>query len=128
VSEIQEYRDKNFPTGPTFYAVQLTDSNGREIAEWCGGVLVEEIDPFTKHVTPGINVPTRFGNMRASLGDYVFRRVDGSFDMGKLPWFEERFDLDDPETDDDFVVPDPDPHLDWSHTGFISANEMRRRI
>lgn len=126
MSEIQEYRNKDMPQGPTIHAVQLTQNNGREIAEWCGGKLVEEIDPFTKQVTPGINVPTKNGNIRASLDDYVLRTVDGSFEVGKEGWFEHYFDLDDPETGDDFVVPDPDPHLDWGHVGFMNTSGIRK--
>lgn len=125
MTKIQEYRHKEMPDGPTIHAVQLTTFNGQDIAEWCGGKLVEEIDPFTKHVTPGINVPTEGGNVRASLDSYILRTTGGSFDVGTADWFEYYFDLDDPETKDDFVVPDPDPdpHLDW---GFVNKSRVHK--
>jgi hypothetical protein len=52
------------------------------VAAWCKGVQTEEIDPFdsTKRY-PALNVPTNDGAKRASLGDYVIKKEDGSFDV-----------------------------------------------
>lgn len=53
-----------------------------EIAEWCGGVVVEEInamDPEKKQ--PGINVPCGDEVKRASCGMGVQLKHDGTFDV-----------------------------------------------
>lgn len=53
-------------------AVRLTEDNVQDIAVWCGGDLVQEIDPeYPEEHRDGINVPTGSGNVRASLGMYV---------------------------------------------------------
>lgn len=58
-------------------AFQLDVDNAEELANWCGGVLVEEITPATDEAEeirqPGINVPTPEGMLRASVGDYIWR-------------------------------------------------------
>ena len=57
----------------TFRAAQVTEENAAEVARWCKGLLVEEIDavdPSKKY--PAINVKTRDGEMmRAGVGDWV---------------------------------------------------------
>lgn len=53
-------------------AVRLNEDNAAEVAAWCAGVLIEEIDPQDSlQKQPGINVPTPAGFKRASLGMYV---------------------------------------------------------
>lgn len=61
-------------------AIQLLPDNADEIAEWCGGSVVEEIDPIddTKRYV-GVNIPTLEGVMRASENDYVIKGVKGEF-------------------------------------------------
>ena len=46
-----------------------------DIAKWCQGKLVEEINPETGDKTPGINVGTMFGVKRASVGDYIVETI-----------------------------------------------------
>lgn len=91
---IQEYRHRRDQKGPTTHAVKVTEENAADVAAWCGGVLVEEINPFTKVRTPGINVKTRYGGQRASLGMYVLRDVEGYFEGATAEWFEAFFVLD----------------------------------
>lgn len=63
-------------------AKQVTEKSAAEIAEWCGGILKKEIDPFdSEKDQPGINVPTLRGVKRASLGDYVIQDVYDDFDV-----------------------------------------------
>lgn len=51
---------------------------------WCSGVVVEEIDPFDDGKRfPALNVPCGDQVKRASLGDYVIKHSDGSFDVKK---------------------------------------------
>ena len=55
-------------------AVRLTEDNAAEIADWCNGSLIEEIDPEHPDETqPGINFNTPQGMKRASLHMYVVR-------------------------------------------------------
>lgn len=64
----------------TIEANELTKENAEAVAVWCGGRLIEEIDPHTptnRYV--GINIPTLEGMMRASEGDYVIKGVQGEF-------------------------------------------------
>jgi hypothetical protein len=63
-------------------ARQVSKESAKDIAEWCGGVLVEEIDPFDPSIkTPGVNVPTLRGPKRASQGDYVILDVYDFFEV-----------------------------------------------
>lgn len=60
----------------------VTPHTAAEIAEWCGGVLVEEIDPFDSTKTrPGINVPCANEVKRASCGMVVRQNHDQTFDV-----------------------------------------------
>lgn len=62
----------------------LTQENASHLAEWCGGKLVNEQDAISPHVnTPGINVPVGEGVERASLGDTIIRKNDGTFEVYK---------------------------------------------
>lgn len=61
-------------------ARQVTETTAEQIAEWCGGFLVTEINSLEPDVrTPGINVPTARGSLRASTGSYVVRDRSGDF-------------------------------------------------
>jgi len=62
----------------------LIHSNANELAHWCGGKLVVEQDALNSEVTsPGINVPVGDEVKRASVGDVIIRKDDGSFDIFK---------------------------------------------
>lgn len=62
----------------------LTEKNAAELAEWCGGVLVTEYDAIDSSKSfPGINVPVKDGAERASLGDTLIRKDDGTFEISK---------------------------------------------
>lgn len=53
-------------------AVRLNEDNVEEVAKWCGGDLVDEIDPeHPQEMQKGINVRTPTGVARASLNMYV---------------------------------------------------------
>jgi len=61
-------------------AHQLTKASAETVAQWCGGVLVTEIDtedPLNTFV--GINVPTQLGPERASQGDWIVKYKGGNF-------------------------------------------------
>jgi hypothetical protein len=60
----------------------LTADNGWELADWCGGNLVVEHDAMDDSKTsPGINVPVGDGVQRASMGDTLIRKNDGTFEI-----------------------------------------------
>lgn len=60
------------------------------VAAWTKGVEVEEIDPFDgEKRQPALNIQTREGVKRVSLGDAVIKHDDGSFSvMGPLAYQE----------------------------------------
>jgi hypothetical protein len=62
----------------------LTENNVWELATWCGGNPVVEHDALDHDKTsPGINVPTKDGVERASLGQTIIRKNDGTFEVFK---------------------------------------------
>lgn len=55
-------------------AVRLNEDNAASVAAWCGGELIEEIDPeHPEEKQPGINIHTPSGVARASLHMYVVK-------------------------------------------------------
>ena len=55
-------------------AVRLTEDNAEQMAAWCKGTIIEEIDPeHPEEMQPGINFQTPQGMRRASLHDYLIR-------------------------------------------------------
>lgn len=61
-------------------ARNLTEKNAEELAQWCGGRLVNEHHALDhSETTPGINVPVAGGVQRASVGDTIVRKNDGTF-------------------------------------------------
>lgn len=74
----------------TVEARQLDVENAEELAEWCGGMLVEEINPDDS-TQPGINVPTDNGNVRASLTDYILKWDNGAHEVYPQMDFQSQF-------------------------------------
>lgn len=61
-------------------ATQLSPATAKDLAEWCGGQLVEEIDPLDSNKKfVAINLPTLEGARRASEGDWVVKGTRGEF-------------------------------------------------
>lgn len=67
---------------------EVTAETAAEIAEWCGGKLVEEIGPDNT-LWAGINVPATFGVKRASEGDHVIFNVYDEFLVVKASEYNE---------------------------------------
>lgn len=60
----------------------LTAKNAAEIAEWCGGVVVNEIDALDPSKTqPGINLQCKQEVKRACVGNVILQHSDGSFEI-----------------------------------------------
>lgn len=58
----------------------LTENNAAELADWCGGRLVMEHDALDDDKTsPGINVLVDGDVRRASVGDTLICKNDGTF-------------------------------------------------
>lgn len=75
-------------------AIQLRKDNAEEIAQWCGGLVVEEIDPQDEtHWWVGVNIPTLEGTLRASENDYVIKGTRGEFYPCKPEIFNEIYEV-----------------------------------
>ncbi len=61
-------------------AVRFRASNGGRVAKWCGGRNRFEGKPSDpSDVAEWIDIPTLEGVMRADLGDWIIRGVQGEF-------------------------------------------------
>lgn len=77
----------------TVEAIQLTHTNVNFLANWCGGIVVQERQPgaawMPMKYCVALDMPNLSGSLRAHVGDYitkdeqgVFSRVDPSiFDL-----------------------------------------------
>lgn len=62
----------------------LNEKNAAALAHWCGGKLVTEHDALDDEKTsPGINVPVGDDVERASVGDTLIRKNDGTFEISR---------------------------------------------
>lgn len=62
----------------------VSASNVGEVAVWCGGKIVGEIDPFDDTAsTPAINVQTGDKVSRAYIGDTIIKNHDGTYQIFK---------------------------------------------
>lgn len=76
---MKEWRKKSNPN-IVVQAVRLNEENAPQVAAWCGGTLVEEIDPeHPEENQPGINLNTPAGTKRASLHMYVVKFANAYF-------------------------------------------------
>ncbi len=70
-------------------ARRLLSDNVEDIAHWCGGGIVQEIDALDSTKTfVGINVPTLSGPKRAQEGDYILKDEHGDFHTIKAVEFQ----------------------------------------
>jgi hypothetical protein len=61
----------------------VTATNAAELAQWCGGRLVQETDALDSSKSqPGINVPVGESVQRASVGDAIHEE-NGTFRVQK---------------------------------------------
>jgi len=66
-------------------ARNVTANNIEELAQWCGGMTVDQFDAITGEKRPGLNVPTVTGVQRAQIGNTIVRFHDGTFEIIKHP-------------------------------------------
>lgn len=70
MSEPRKYRKKPV----VIEAMQLTQRNAVEVSQWCGGEA-----KFMSPARPFVLVRTLEGFMRANVGDFIIRGVQGEF-------------------------------------------------
>lgn len=71
-------------------AVQVTEENIVFVAVWCGGSVQRLRD---LNGTPiALSIPTIEGIMRAEIGDYIIRGVEGEFYSCKRRIFEKTYE------------------------------------
>lgn len=90
---MDRYRKRSSDGAPEFEAVQLTKENVHEVAHWCVGQEVEEIDalePDKRYV--GLNFLSWNGMHRASEGDYIIKDALGDFHSRWPDSFEQSFE------------------------------------
>jgi hypothetical protein len=74
-------------------AVKFDRTNGSVVARWCGGrnqFEAKASDPTD--VAEWIDIPTLEGVMRANVGDWIIRGVQGEFYPVKDSIFRETYD------------------------------------
>lgn len=78
-------------------AIQLTQDNVSQVADWCGGVMVLEVDPEDDAIELwALNVPSikaETGVARASDGDYVIRDEHNRFSVMSSGEFTNKYEL-----------------------------------
>lgn len=75
-------------------AVQLTVSNGAEVALWCGGALSFEEKPSDPtDVFVHMTIPTLEGNISVFKDDWIYKNIKGEFCPMKPDIFEELYEL-----------------------------------
>lgn len=78
---------------PRVEARQLDKDNVDELAEWCGGTIVEEYDAIDPDVMQkGINVPTKTGNERLSYRGYLVHQDTGEFQVLSASEFQSQYE------------------------------------
>ena len=91
MSLTEKWRKKTDP-GVLVDAVRLNEDNVEQVAFWCRGETVEEIDPeHPDELQLGINVSTVAGTLRASLNMYVINYGTKFFVSHNRP-FEMKFE------------------------------------
>jgi hypothetical protein len=75
-------------------AMRLAPDNGVTVAHWCGGKVNRSSRPSDPaDVAMWVDIPTLEGVMRASVGDYIIRGVQGEFYPCKPGIFEATYEV-----------------------------------
>lgn len=88
-------------------AAQLMSNNAKELAEWSGSQVVQELDHILGIQMDALNVPTPAGRKRLSRGDYLVL-FEGNFHLSKPTQFEAYYDRLTPRPIVTPVLPDPE--------------------
>jgi hypothetical protein len=87
VNKLAKYRKKPV----VIEAIQFRRDNAADIQEFTGFIVSVGLDE-TGHVSEMI-IPTLEGDMRASIGDYIIKGVNGEFYPCKPDIFEKTYEL-----------------------------------
>lgn len=68
-------------------AQKLTKRNFAALAEWCGGVIIKDGRAYSL-----LLIKTLEGEMKANLGDYIIKGVQGEFYPCKPDIFEATYE------------------------------------
>ena len=74
-------------------AIQLTDESIIEVINWITNYTNIEIDTDKDDNVIGIIIPTLEGEMKASIGDYIIKGIQGEFYPCKPEIFEQTYEL-----------------------------------
>lgn len=74
-------------------AVMLDASNVTHVANWCGGVQIEEIDPLdnTKKFV-ALNVPSISGAKRVQEGQFLVKLPNNDYEVMDAITFHQRYE------------------------------------
>lgn len=87
---VQRYRKKSVDVTAT----QLLPDNVKEVAQWCGASIVEEIDPVDDGKRfVALNIPTIKGLVRAQQGDFILQGPQGGFSTCPASEFEKLYEV-----------------------------------
>jgi hypothetical protein len=90
---MQSFRKRDSETGVLVEAVKLTSENVKQVADWCNGTEVKEIDALDSSKTyVGINFLSWEGLARASEGDYIVKDHLDEFHTRWAVNFEDQFE------------------------------------
>lgn len=82
-----------YDSSRTVKAMQVGVGNSaEEVAEWCGGFVVEEKDALTDYVTEAVQFKSGDSNVRAHDSDYVvLEQATGVFHLRSEATFEAKY-------------------------------------
>ena len=107
---MRNYQHKHDATRQV-YASQLSARNADDLADWCGGRVLDGS-------TAAVEVPTQGGasSVVAVEGDYLVADDNAEFFVRSSQIFEAKYELSDNQDDEiDFELPDADEGQDDAH-------------
>lgn len=99
---------------------QIDEYNLHYLSTWCGGIVKSRDD----NLTPYIMIPTLEGSMRAEIGDWIIKGVNGEFYPCKDSIFKKTYDIltGEPTGDNTITVDSIIEHEDGSATISFDLN------
>lgn len=73
-------------------AVQVTDENMHEVAQWCGGQVQQELTQVKPYIKVRVHRPLNERQSRAFVGDWVLYGVTGGYKVYTPKAFENSFE------------------------------------
>lgn len=73
-------------------AVKVTETNKQDIAQWCGGEVMEKGSIEEREAKGVLYIPSLQGPLSADVGDYVAQDESGRFNVFSADRFEARYE------------------------------------